>query len=66
MEQLEKLKERLKKLTEQKARAAAEEGSSEPAKHGKMEALDAEINQVITRIAELSAQIAKMGSKGQA
>lgn len=66
VEQLEKLKERLQKLTEQKAQVATEEGSSEAAKQGKMEALDAEINQVITQIAELSAQIAKTGSAGSA
>lgn len=64
-EQLERLKERLKKLTGQKAQIATDEGLAEAGAQSKMEALDAEINQVISQIAELTAQIAATKGKGQ-
>ena len=64
--QLEKLKERLKKLAEQKSQIATEEGTPEATKQSKMEALDAEMNQVISQIAELTTQIAEMQGGGKA
>lgn len=64
-EQLERLKERLKKLSEQKAAIATkEDGSPQATKDSKMEALDAEINQVISQIAELEGLITQKNGKG--
>ncbi len=57
-EQIKALQEKLQKLTSQMEQTAKEDGTPDSAKSSKMEAISAEINQVISQIAELQAQVA--------